>query len=281
MNDKVKEVIESSVGYVAAALVALAYVATGLLVPSLSHKSLVDILREGAVGFVLGVAINFCLSLQGILKGKRSTKMQETVAAHGEAVEAIEPHIHRLDDWCLAQNESALRRERVRLLTPAALRYSDCFDEDDVPRDVDFSAFPKPLKKKKEAAFQSAVELKITPLSSSSLTGEGTKTGDPFYFGESVDEYQVRSNIMDAIFKLFIAAGLGYFTVDMVVNFDAAALIWRALYVALLLALGVAKLLRSYLFMVDNYRGNIVKKINHLQAFKNWAEQNPEKEEAQ
>lgn len=279
MNDKIKEFIEGSIGYLAAALVAIAYVATGLLVPGVSDKSLVDILREGAIGFALGVSINFCLSLQGILKGKRNPKMEGTVRNHGEAVVAIEAHIHRLDGWCAAQNEAALRRERARILMAAAMRYEDCFDAEGIPKHVDFAGLPTDVRKERQSAYSKAVKLRLTPLSASSLTGEGGKPGDPYYFGETVDEYQARSNLKDAISKLIIAAALGYFSVDMVFNFDAAALIWRALYVALLLALGVSKLLRSYLFITDTYRGNIIKRINHLQSFNNWAERTPEKEE--
>ncbi|MBO7341399.1 MAG: hypothetical protein J6U87_01830 [Clostridia bacterium] len=279
MSEKIKDFIEGSVGYLAAALVAIAYVATGLLVPGINDKSPIDVVREGAVSFALGVAINFCLNLQGILKGKRSTKLEKTVEAHGEAVEAIEPQIHRLDGWCNDQNAMVLRRERTRILNAAALRYEDCFDEQGVPLSPDFSGLPEEVREEREAAMKAATKLRITPISAASLTGESGRPDDPFYFGETVDEYQRRTNIKDAISKLVIAAAFGYFSVDMVMNFDVAQLIWRLLYVTLLLALGVAKLLRSYLFVVDTYRGNIVKRINYLQVFKNWAEKTPESEE--
>ena len=279
MNERVKDFIEGSIGYLAAALVAIAYVATGLLVPGINDKSPVDIVREGAVSFALGVAINFCLNLQGILKGKRSEKLEKTITAHGKAVEAIEPQIHRLDAWCAEQNDAALRRERARILTAAAMRYEDCFDEYGVPLKLDFSGLPEDVQKERRAAIRAATKLRITPISAASLTSEGERPADPFYFGETVDEYQRRTNLKDAVSKLVIAAAFGYFSVDMVLNFDAAQLIWRVLYVTLLLALGVAKLLRSYLFVVDTYRGNIVKRINYLQAFKNWAEKTPPERE--
>lgn len=279
MSEKVKDFIEGSVGYLAAALVAIAYVATGLLVPGINDKSPVDIVREGAVSFALGVAINFCLNLQGILKGKRSEKLEKTITAHGKAVEAIEPQIHRLDAWCAEQNDAALRRERARILTAAAMRYEDCFDAQGVPLDLDLSGLPEDVRKERRAAMRAAITLRITPISAASLTSEGGRPADPFYFGETVDEYQRRTNLKDAVSKLVIAAAFGYFSVDMVLNFDVAQLIWRVLYVTLLLSLGVAKLLRSYLFVVDTYRGNIVKRINYLQVFKNWAEQCPESEE--
>ena len=277
MSEKIKEFIEGSLGYLAAALVAVAYVATGLLVPGLNDRALVDIVRDGAVGFVLGVALNFCLNLQGILKGKRSDQLQRTVKALGVAVTEIEPYIHRLDGWCEQENDKALQRERTRILAAAALRYSDCFDAAGNPLDVDFSACRKEVREERRAAFKKAIKLQLTPLSAASLTAEGGKAGDPHYFGETVEEYELRTNLKDAVSKLLIAAAFGYFGVEMVLCFDVGALIWRCLYVTLLLALGTVKMLRSYLFITDTYRGNIVKRINYLQSFKNWAQNTPEK----
>lgn len=276
MNERIKSFIEGSVGYLSAALVAIVYVAAGLLIPGVNDKSLIDIVREGVVGFAMGVSMNFCLSLQGILQGKRSAKMESTVTAHGEAVTAVEPHIHRLDGWCETQNRRALKQERARILMAAGLRYEDCFDGDGVPREMDFSILPVDLRKMREKALKKATRLKLTPLSAASLTSEVGREGDPYYFGESVEHYQARTNAKDALSKLVIAAGLGYFSVDMMLSADVAALLWRGLYVVLLLALGVSKLLRSYLFITDTYRGGIIKRINHLQSFKNWAEQTPE-----
>ena len=277
MSEKIKEFIEGSIGYIAAAIVAIAYVATGLLVPGLSDKALIDIVRDGAVGFALGVALNVSLNLQGVLKGKRSEQMMRTVKAHGEAVTEIEPYIHRLDGWCEQENAKALQRERTRILASAALRYSDCFDADGNPLDVDFSTCREEVRDERRAAFKKAIKLQLTPLSAASLTGEGDKPGDPHYFGETVDEYELRTNLKDAASKLLIAAAFGYFGVEMVLCFDVGALIWRCLYVTLLLALGTVKMLRAYLFITDTYRGNIVKKINYLQSFKNWARETPEK----
>ncbi|MBQ3063992.1 MAG: hypothetical protein IJC99_04240 [Clostridia bacterium] len=279
MNERIKDFIEGSVGYLSAALVAIVYVAAGLLIPGVNDKPLVDIIREGVVGFAMGVSMNFCLSLQGILKGKRSVKMENTITAHGEAVTAVEPHIHRLDGWCEMQNARALKQERTRILMAAGLRYEDCFDKDGIPREMDFSILPEDMRKMREKAMRKATRLRLTTLSAASLTSEVGRDGDPFYFGESVEKYQARTNLKDALSKLVIAVGFGYFSVDMVLSMDVGALLWRALYVVLLLALGVSKLLRSYLFITDTYRGGIVKRINHLQSFKNWAEQTPEKEE--
>ena len=288
MNGKIKAFFENSLGYLAVAAVSLFYILAGLFVPGLTGKSIATIIAEGLTGFILGIAINFNLNLQGILKGKRAPEMQATKKAHGEAVAAIEPHIHRLDEWCSEQNDEKLKQKRARILADAAMRYDDCFDENGLPKPQTPLELPTTKKERRTArkrkrqcrrALRAALRARITPLSTSALTCDGERADDPFDFGETPEQYQRRTNFTDAITKVMTAGVFGYFGVDMVEEFDAAMLLWRGLYVAIILALGVSKLMRSYLFVADTYRGNQIKKINYLQAFKNWAEQTPGSEE--
>ncbi|MBE6691095.1 MAG: hypothetical protein E7590_07445 [Ruminococcaceae bacterium] len=274
MSDR-KMIWSDFLGYVGVAVVALLYIGTAMFVPTASGKSIGTILADGALGFALGVAINFNLNLQGILKGKNAPQMLLTREEHGKTVDRIARHIHRLDGWCADQNAEALRRERSRILIAAGLRYEDHFDEDGKAIEVVFTG-DKDVVKLRRKAWRAALRVKLTPLSTASLTGDGERQGDPFNFGENPEQYQRRTNLTDVGSKIVMAVVFGYFGVDMIADFHFEELAWRALYVAILLAFGIAKLLRSYLFMVDTYRGGIVKKINYLQSFENWAAESPE-----
>lgn len=267
MNDKLKSLFTHSIGYLAVALASLIYVLAGLFVPGFTGKSLYTIVAEGVTGFILGVSMNYNLKLQGILKGKNSEEMHATHRAHAEAVERVAPYIDGLDRWCEERNAEQLKQKRTRILMDAGMRYDDYFDGNGAPLDVKPSAFSK----ERREAYRCALRAKITPLSTASLTCDEERAEDPFDFGETPEQYQRRTNLTDAISKVLTAAVFGYFGVDMVENFDVAMFAWRALYVALLLALGVAKLMGAYLFVIDIYRGNIIKKINHLQAYENCA----------
>lgn len=278
MSDTLKRLVSEAWGYLAVALVSIIYVATAIFVPGVTDKDIGTILAEGATGFALGIAINCALKLQGVLKGKRSEQMQATREAHAAAVDAISHDIDRMDGWCAEQNAAALRRERSRILMQAGLRYEDCFDEDGAAREITFNGAPEAVKLR-QRAFLKAVRVKITPISVASLTGDGERVGDPFNFGETIAQYQRRTNLTDVASKVVMAVVFGYFGVDMAADFQWAALAWRALYVAILLALGVIKLYGAYLFVVDDYRGGIVQKINYLQSFGNWAEKHPPERE--
>lgn len=279
MNESFKKFIGDAAGYVAVAAVSLIYIAMAVLVPGETGKSMGTIIADGAASFLLGICINFNLNMQGILKGERSDKMIATKTLHGETVGGLSSYIHRLDDWCEEQNALALRTARSRILMQAGMRYADCFDKDGVPLELDLTELDKRIAKRRRRAMKKAVRLQLSQLSSSVLTGNGGKTDDPHDLGENVPQYIRHTNTSDVISKLLVAMIFGYYGVRLLADFSYAELIWRSLQVAILLAMGVAKQTRAYLFMVDTYRGNIVRKINYLQSFENWAKASPESEE--
>lgn len=266
MNEKLKALFTDSIGYLAVALASVVYVLSGLFVPGLTGKSVSTIVAEGAMGFILGMTMTSNMKLQGILKGKRSEEMVATKQAHAIAVQDIAGEIDGLELWCAERNEQKMREHRTHLLTAVGLHYADFFDEGGVAL-----PYEGELSKEQKRTVTKARRAKLSQLSTAALTCDGEDADDPFNFGETPAQYQRRTNITDAFAKLLTAAIFGYFGVDMVENFDLASLVWRALFVAILLALGVAKQMSAYLFVTDTYRGNIVKKINHLQAYKNCA----------
>lgn len=280
MSEGFKKFMSDAAGYVAVAAVSLIYIAMAVLVPGETGKSIGTIVADGAASFLLGICINFNLNMQGILKGEKSEKMLATKTLHGETVNGLSCHIHRLDGWCETQNALALRAARTRILMQAGLRYSDCFDDDGVPQVLSFDGLDKRVAARRKKAVRRATRLRLSQLSSSVLTGNGGRVDDPYDLGENVSQYIRHTNTKDVVSKLLIAMVFGYYGVRMLADFSYAELIWRSLQVAILLAMGVAKQTRAYLFMVDTYRGNIVRKINYLQSFGNWAtEQAPESED--
>ncbi len=270
MSERVRNWIGGSLGYLAVAAVSVVYVLAGLFVFGVTGKDVFTILAEGLAGFVFGVSINANLTLQGILRGKASEQMQATRIEHGKAVGRVAPYIDGLELWCDEQNAEKTRMRRTQILSGAGLRYEDFFDEKGNP--ISCGA-DRALSQEKRHALRRALHLRITPLSTAALTGDGERAEDPFDFGETPGQYQRRTGLTGAVSKILMAAVFGYFGVDTVESFNVATLAWRSLYVALILALGIAKLVNAYLFVVDTYRLNIVKKINYLQSYENRAEE--------
>lgn len=118
--------------------------------------------------------------------------------------------------------------------------------------------------------YHKAVNLKLTALSGGELTSEGGKQQDPFYFGRTKAQYETQRGLADVISKFGTAIIFGVYGVELIKDFSYANLIWTTLQVAIFLVMGVIKMYRSYLFVTDEYKGRIWKKIDNLQKFDNY-----------
>lgn len=285
----------NNAGYFAVALLAMAYTATALFQIGKSDKSVWHIIADGTTAMLLGVAVARLLSLQGILRGKQTAGFLQTLDLHGRAVEAVVPYIAHLDSWCSKKTAEMLKLLRMQILIAGGLVYEECFDENGVAkglpiRDVPAELLPivgkrnkaqkilearkaKQLRrwKKEDAArrrcYKRAVRASITPLLGGALTGSSIKTDDPFNFGKSVAEYEAANTRSGAVSRILSACLFGYFGVDLVKSFTWEELFYRLLQVAIALAFGVVQQYRSFLYVTEEKRGHIIKKIDYLQMF--------------
>ena len=115
-----------------------------------------------------------------------------------------------------------------------------------------------------------AVKLKLTPISAGDLTSENGKKDDPFYFGRTKEQYERQSNIMEIISKIGTACIFGYYGVKLLEDFSYADMIWKTLQVAMFLIMGIIKMYQSRMFITDEFRSRIIKKIDNLQKFENY-----------
>ncbi|MBO5355707.1 MAG: hypothetical protein J6B09_06545 [Clostridia bacterium] len=281
MNENLKKTIMDYAGYIAIALVSALYVLSALFVPGVTGKTLGAILVDGFLSYLLGICFNYLFSAQGVMNGEGSEKMLATRRLHGEAVERIAPFIERLDGWCDLRNTEALRAARVRILSAVGLAYVDCFDDDGRANgfviEIQGTKEEKRALRRRRRALRRAEELNPARLSTSVLTGESSKNqDDPFDFGISTDTYLQRVNLKGAVTKLLTAVILGYYSVEPLLNAGYIDLLWRGVYVAMMLALGVVTMYRAKLFVTSTHRASIVAKINHLQAFENWVKKEGE-----
>lgn len=276
MNEKVKVFFRQNIGYFVVALVSLIYIATAFITIGKTGKTIAEIIADGAIAFVLGVFINRVFDLQGMMNGDREEKVQATYLLHSETVVKISPFIDRLDAWCKIKNEENLRVQRTRILASEGMRYADYFENSGAAKDfkVNEDRLKNKMLRKDEIrrirCFRKALRLKLTPMTAGSLTSEGGKSQDPYFFGRTKTQYETQSGAKDIIFKIAIACIIGYYGVELIKDFSYANLIWNALQVGIFLAMGVIKMYNSYIFVVEEYRGRIIKKIDNLQMFDNY-----------
>lgn len=281
MNERAKEFFKHNIGYLIVAVVSAVYIMTAFLTIDRTGKTVAEIIADGAIAFLLGVFINRTFDLQGMMSGDREERVQATKNEHGATVIRISPHIDKLDEWCERENARNYKVQRTKILARVGLRYDDCFDADGVAKDYvpnKNAMADKHLRKielRKIKAYRDAINLKLTALSAGELTSEGGKQQDPFYFGRTKAQYETHEGAFDIISKLGTAFIFGYYGVTLIQGFNYANLIWTSLQVALFLVMGVIKMYQAYNFVVDEFRGRIIKKIDSLQKFENYIKSLP------
>ena len=77
-------------------------------------------------------------------------------------------------------------------------------------------------------------------------------------------KYLAKRAIIDLISKVFILVAIGMLTVDTFKELNYAKLIWGAVQVAMYLMLSILSYLRNHDFVVDDLRGQKIKRINLL-----------------
>ena len=276
MGEKARDFLKKNIGYMVVGLVSAIYIATSVITMGKTGKTFGEIMADGAIVLFLGVFVNRIFNLQGMMNGDREERVQETIRLHGEAVVRVSPYLDRLDKWCEEKNEEALKMQRTKILASEGMRYDDYFDEKGgaklfvVNKDRLKDKFLRGDEIKRLRCFRKALRLKLTPLTASGLTSEGGKKQDPYYLGRTKSQYERGATISDVITKVIIACLFGYYGAELVQDFSYADLIWKALQIGIFFITGVIKMYQSYMFVVDEYRGRIVKKIDNLQMFENY-----------
>lgn len=275
--ENTKKYIKQYIGYIVIVFACLIYLARGIITIEETGKTVMQILGDGFLALLFGVFINHVFSLQGMLEGERNEKVIATNKKHADIVEDISDNIDKLDDWCNMKNKQALKQARIRILSTNGLKYENCFDEEGVAKplsslNLKFDTTSKEEKrvvKEKIKCFKKSCKIKLTLLTTNSLTTEGGKDYNPYYFGQTKKQYTRKTTIMDFISKVGIACIFGYYGAKFVSSFSWAFLIWTGIQVVLFLIMGVIKYYTSFIFMIDDYRASKIMKIDNLTKFKN------------
>ena len=271
------EMFYKNAGYFVVVLISIVYVASALINISKSGRTVYEIIATGVLSLIVGIMINGVFRSMGVRRGDEDERTVATNTLHAKTVCEISPYIDRLDDFCETENKRALREIRTRILIREGMKYTDYFDDEGHALYTDYKMLnvkqeDKEKRKSERArlqAYKKALRVKIKPLLSSNLTSDGVKANNPFDFGKSKREYAARKSAGDALVKLLMAIIFGYFGVSLASEINVASIIWNGLQIVLYIAGGVIQMYNSYMWVVDDYRGSIIKKIDYLQKFKN------------
>lgn len=277
MNEKWRDLFRNYVGYLAIFLICAVYVAMAFVELTETHKSIPRIIADGVVAFLVGIMINRIFDTQGILNGDRDERVMCTSFLHNQVVDRVTPYLDLLETWCESRNAEALKRARRQYLSLHGERYEEYFDGEGAPRPFIVREGKRWREKRAELwrhfRYRRAVGMRLTRLSAGLLISDAGDPNDPYYMGRSKREYIKESSKTDAFTKLLTAFLFGYYGVTLIHDFSAATLIWTVFQVGVFLVMGVLRMQSSMIYVTDEYRGRIIKKIDVLQQFEIYLKQ--------
>lgn len=289
--DTLRQHLQDGFGYITIIILSVVYLATSFVTLSPSGKTVQQILIDGFAYAALSLAMDRLFALQGCRNGERDARVMSTIAAHGRAVDSVAGWFDRLEVWCEQESAAALAKIRAAILSKEGMKYDTYFDgagealgyeRDEMPKkyeahedDLPAVAFKKlkmrvrweKAQKQREWCYRRAMRCSITPLTPASLTGFAGKMDDPYDFGSSALERESRGSLTGIVSKAATMLLVGYIGVELLEDFSYETLILRSLQIALSLAMGVIRYYRSYMYVTEEYRGKIIKKIDCLQMF--------------
>ncbi len=302
MRDKVKEFIRNSIGYIMVIFTSCLFIFSKMFMLNPTGKTFGQIIGEGLLAFLMGISINLFFTSQGLINGKNDSSMEATLTLYAKTVETVSPNINRLGDWCHKKNRNTYKCERAKILARGGLKYEDCFTEEGITKpfvyDKEYNLIIKDkdklkykdtkqdeklriknLKKLnaeikeeyklKKKYYKKAVNLHLTEIYPTDLTSEGRKKNDPNNWGKTIKEYSLISNSKATLGRAFMAIMFGIYGVEKLVSFSWGNVIWSALEVCVYIVFGIIAMNDAYMFMTNDYRGRIIKKIDNLEEFNN------------
>ena len=290
MSDKAKEILSGCFGYIIVGITCALYILTTVFILNPTGKTIGQILGEGILAFCMGISINHLLSVQGIMNAMKSEIVSKTMNLYAKTVEKISGKINKLGEWCHNKNDITYKRQRIKILARAGLKYSDCFYEDGTAKVFSCEYIPDVIdkdetekqkiknlkisnknKKKdylyKKKCYWQAVKLRLSEIYQNDLTSEGGKKDDPNYLGQTINEYLKIASIKDVVAKICLAIVFGVYGIKLIESFSWVNLIWTGFQICIFLCFGLIKMRTSYMFVTNDYRGRIIKKIDNLEEF--------------
>ena len=270
--EKVKGFIKDNLFIFIVVIISVAYIARSFISIEETGKTPLEILADGAFAFIFGFVISKMLSAQGMATAEKTERVLKTISLHSQKVEEITPNIDILDFFCEKMNDETLKREQTRILAAEGLRYEDFLIERYKIRvEEGYKTFGfEELEKRKKLAVIKARRLKLTRLVAGDLTTDGGRANDPYFFGLTKKQFAARRDGKQIFSKTLFAILFGYFGVKLVADASLANVIWTALQIAVYIGTGMLAYIQSYVFITDEHRSRIIKKIDMLDKFKAW-----------
>lgn len=278
--NRTKKIAGEYIFLVIAFVMGVVYVTTSMLTSELGTINPFVVLGNSLLFILLSIMVGYMFSVQGTVRGTQTAEYIDAVKRKVEMNTAVLPYIQRLQEFCNDKNAKSLKDARMEILSVAGLAYEDHFDENGVAIGQTYLRLfflkkhgktkPEDIENhEKYKAFESAKKVKILKITPRMVMTSTKLNPKPKDMNVTIEGHLWKSNLQGIISKLAVAIVLGMFTVDTVVNFSFALLLWRVLEIAITMGTSYLVMQKSYRFVKIEYTNRINDKSDILREFLN------------
>ena len=276
--EKVNKFFKDNIISLIVTIAILAYVSTSILFIDRTGKTLSRIIAENIFAYFFGIAISRLLSLKGTADGEKDIRVQETDRTLEGKIDEITPNIEYLGAYCEEKNRIDLKKLQMPILAGEGLSHDKINEYDFSKKEQDKNA--EKIRKRKLMAVKKARKARLSkPLTVNELLSEGKNAIDKYGLGKTKQEFFKQDTATEAISKTVFAFVFGYYGVNLITDFSVAELVWKFVQTATFLLFGTMSYMKAFNFITDDLRNRKIRKINHLEAFKNTCEKYKTKEQ--
>lgn len=268
-----KSFIRKNIGFIATFATLIAYIFTSIFTLTETGKTVLQVVGDSSLFFGLSLFVCSLLLAQGLLDGESDPRVIATNYMFSCTVEAMSPYVNLVSEWCEVKNKSLLEKERKRMLAAAGLQYSVYFDKDGnlikeyEPNFEELKSkdkFKRRIEKKKIVAYENALNPKISKLEQQILMGGAKSSQEIYNMSLTKSAYTAGALSRKAISGMAFAVVFGVFTFKARECFSWEAFVWYCLQACVCFGGGIMQLIKSRMFVVDDLRGQTLRKVNFL-----------------
>lgn len=267
MSNKIKSFFRDNMFYIIIGVVSLVYILTGAFKIIETGKTVLQLVGDCFLSFIISYFIIETLGLQGIMYGNKSKSVEDSRKSHKQAIRKNKTRLPKLSEWCTKKNKDTEKEAKELALLDSGITY-DQFIKNNFDK--------KQLTRKQRFIVWKVRHAKYSKISAGKLTSETSKLDDPLYLGVELSDYTKQQSRTNLFTKIIFTLIFGYYTLSFI-DFSWGDIAWKTLQIIIFVAFGLFQLVKNYMYMTSSFVELLEKKASYLNEFYN---ETPEPESA-
>lgn len=250
-------------------IIVFVYALSGLINIQETGKTPLEIFAGGFIALILAWSIATLLGQKGIVSGQRSDIYKATLIEYGNKVSSVDGHTDEFEKFC--EEQKAYEKEKIQrsIIAASGLKWDKVFVDGQFVIGQD-------LDKDKQMAIKKAIKAKVYNMEAGYILG-GMEQELRSVKDETVSSFQTKESTRTGFLKVISSVIFGIYSIQVMQDYNWAAVIWKLLEVAVWLGFGYISFFTNYEFVIEKYRKQIISKINLIVKFNDIIKKNPKK----